>query len=379
MIKVLNIITDTNIGGAGRLLVNYLHNFDRQRFDVRVVLPKNSALKPLILAENREVMEISGGADKSRDIGAVGEIKKIIREWKPDIVHTHSSFSGKLAAYLAHTPCRFYTRHCAFPQPKKLTSFPGKQLNGLINNTLATDIVAVAKAAMDNLTETGIDPDKITVIINGVEEMPKISEDEKKALIKSLGIAEGDFVAGISARLEDYKGHRYLLESAKLVANKHSRVKFIIMGGGSEEENLRAQAKSLGIEENVVFTGFVSDTAPYYNIFNLNLNCSIGTETSSLALSEGMSLSIPAVATTYGGNPYMITEGVNGYLVPEREPEAMAERIIHLIENPETLQRLSAGAREMYEKKFTASAMTRQLEELYEKSYRKNAQKKKSK
>ena len=52
MIKVLNILTDTNIGGAGRLLVNYLHNFDREKFDVKVVLPKNSALKPFVDAEN---------------------------------------------------------------------------------------------------------------------------------------------------------------------------------------------------------------------------------------------------------------------------------------------------------------------------------------
>ena len=118
----------------------------------------------------------------------------------------------------------------------------------------------------------------------------------------------------------------------------------------------------------MIFTGFVNDVAPYYNIMNLNLNCSIGTETSSLALSEGMSLSIPAIATTYGGNPFMITDGVNGFLVPERDPAAMAEKI----ENPSLYEKLSKGAYEMYEKKFTASAMTRQLEELYEKSYDKH-------
>ena len=108
---------------------------------------------------------------------------------------------------------------------------------------------------------------------------------------------------------------------------------------------------------------------------NLNLNCSIGTETSSLALSEGMSLSIPAIATTYGGNPYMTTDGVNGFLVPERDPAAMAERICEIIENPSLYAQLSKGAYEMYEKKFTASAMTRQLEELYVKSYVKHVEK----
>ncbi|MGN1408891.1 MAG: glycosyltransferase [Eubacteriales bacterium] len=369
MIKVLNILTDTNIGGAGRLLVNYLHNFDRSKFDVKVVLPRNSQLKPYVEAENWEVMEICGGADKSFDLSAVREIEKLIRLYKPDIVHTHSSFSGKLAAYLTRVPCRFYTRHCAFPQPKKLTTFPGKQLNGFINNVLSTDIVAVAKAAADNLTETGVSGDKITVIINGVEEVRRTTQEEQSELKKTLGIGAGTFVCGISARLEEYKGHKYLLESAKIVTERHPNTVFLIIGGGSEEENLKNQAEELGISDKIIFTGFVHDVAPYYNIMRLNLNCSTGTETSSLALSEGMSLSIPAIATTYGGNPYMISDGVNGFLVPERDPVAMADKICLLIESPDLLLKLSSGAREMYEKKFTAAAMTRQLENLYEKSY----------
>jgi len=372
MIKVLNILSDSNIGGAGRLLVNYLHNFDRTKFDVAVVLPKDSDLKPFIEAEGYHVYETVGGRDKSLDMKAVGEIRKIIREFDPDIVHTHSAFSGKLAAFLSGVKCRFYTRHSAFPQPKKLTTFPGKQINGLINNTLATDIVAVAQAAMDNLTETGVNPKKVTVIINGVEEMRRTTSEEQAELKKSLGIGDNTFVCGISARLEEYKGHSYLLPTIKSVAEKHPDVVCLIIGGGTCEESLKKQAEELGITDKVRFTGFVNDVAPYYNIMDLNLNCSIGTETSSLALSEGMSLSVPAIATTYGGNPYMITDGVNGFLVPERDSLAMAEKILLLIRDQELLESLSQGARKMYELKFTAAAMTRQLEELYIRSVEKN-------
>ncbi len=368
MIKVLNILSDTNVGGAGRLLCNYLHNFDRTKFEIHTVLPKDSALKPYIEAEGYSVTEIEHGRDKSLDLRAIGEIMKIIKELSPDIVHTHSSFSGKLAAYLCRVPRRFYTRHSAFEPPRYLTSFPGRQINGFVNNTLATDIVAVAKAAADNMTDTGVDPEKITVIINGSEEVRRTSEAEQAELRRSLDIAEHTFVCGISARLEPYKGHSYLLESAREVVAEHPDTVFLIIGDGSCRDELKAQAAELGIQNKVRFTGFVSDVAPYYNIMNLNLNCSWGTETSCLALSEGMSLSLPAVATTYGGNPYMITDGVNGLLVPERDGHAMAESILCLIRDPELLSILSRGARQMYEEKFTASAMTRQLEALYEKS-----------
>ncbi|MBQ4353921.1 MAG: glycosyltransferase [Clostridia bacterium] len=366
MIKVINILSDTNIGGAGRLLVNYLHNFDRTKIEGKVILPKDSELKPYVEAEGYEVLETEYGRDKSFDMKAMREMQAFIRAYKPDIVHCHSAFSGRLAAFLCGVPVRFYTRHSAFPQPKKLTTFPGKQLNGLVNNTLATDIVAVAEAAKDNLTDTGVNPKKITVIINGVDEVRRTTADEQAALKQSLGIADSTFVCGISARLEPYKGHSYLLDTAAEVLRSHPDTVFLIMGGGSCEAALKEQAKTLGIAEHVIFTGFLHDVAPYYNILDCNLNCSWGTETSCLALSEGMSVSVPAVATTYGGNPYMITEGINGYLVPEKDSHAMADAILHMIRSPDELAELKKGARRMYEEKFTASVMTRQLEALYE-------------
>ena len=363
--KIMHILTDSNIGGAGRLLINYLHNFDKTKFDIAVVLPENAALKPLVEAEGYPVLEMKNGRDKSFDMAAVKELKKLIRQWKPDIVHTHSSFSGKLAAWLCGVPRRFYTRHCAFEPPKKLTTFPSKQINGWINMTLATDIVAVAQAAKDNLTDTGIKGDRVTVIINGVEPMREIEDSEKASLRQALQIGENTFVCGISARLEEYKGHKYLLESAKQVCDVHPDTVFLLMGEGTCRDALEEQAKSLGIADKVRFTGFLDDVAPYYGIMDLNLNCSIGTETSSLALSEGMSLGIPAVATTFGGNPYMVTDGWNGFLVPERDPAAMAEKILALICDPALHKKLSEGAKEAYRTKFTAAVMTRQLEELY--------------
>ncbi len=369
MIKILNVLTDSNIGGAGRLLVNYLHNFDRTRFDSAVVLPKDSRLIPAVRAEGYDVIETEYGRDESWDRRAVRELRRIIRDYQPDIVHTHSSLSARVAAWQCGVPARFYTRHCAFEPSKKLTSFPGKQINGLMNRVLSTDIVAVADAAKKNLTDTGVPANMITVIINGVEPLRETSPEENDALRERLGIGREDFVCGIVARLEDYKGHAYLLQSAKTVVEARPGTVFLIVGEGTERERLEKQAAELGIAGQVIFTGFCDDVAPYYGIMNLNLNCSWGTETSSLALSEGMSVGVPAVATTYGGNPYMITEGVNGLLVPEKDADAMADAILKIMNDPDLLKRLSDGARRLYREKFTARAMTEQLERMYEAAY----------
>ncbi|MBQ4350419.1 MAG: glycosyltransferase [Clostridia bacterium] len=364
--KILNILSDSNIGGAGRLLVHYLRNFDRARFDGWVALPKGSALIPSVRETGFPVIELEYGADQSWDRRSVGELRRVIRELRPDIVHCHSSLSGRVAAWLEHVPGRFYTRHSVFPPSKKLTTFPGKQLNGLLNRVLSTDIVAVAEAAKKNLTDTGVPADMITVIINGVEPLREVTPAECEALRDALGVGRDDFVCGIVARLEDYKGHSYLLEAAKAVLAAHPATDFLIVGDGSQADALKKQAADLGITGNVLFTGFTDDVAPYYGIMDLNLNCSWGTEATSLALAEGMSAGVPAVATTYGGNPCMIEDGKNGLLVPEKDPGAMAAAILSLIDDPARLADLSAAARRVYAEKFTARAMTEQLEAMYE-------------
>ena len=364
--KILNILSDSNIGGAGRLLVHYLRNFDRARFDGWVALPKGSALIPAVWETGFPVIELEYGADQSWDRRSVGELRRVIRELRPDIVHCHSSLSGRVAAWLERVPGRFYTRHSVFPPSKKLTTFPGKQLNGLLNRVLSTDIVAVAEAAKKNLTDTGVPADMITVIINGVEPLREVTPAECEALRDALGVGRDDFVCGIVARLEDYKGHSYLLETAKAVLAAHPATDFLIVGDGSQADALKKQAADLGITGNVLFTGFTDDVAPYYGIMDLNLNCSWGTEATSLALAEGMSAGVPAVATTYGGNPCMIEDGKNGLLVPEKDPDAMAAAILSLIDDPARLADLSAAARRVYAEKFTARAMTEQLEAMYE-------------
>ena len=365
-IKIIHILTDTNIGGAGTLLINYLRCFDREKYDISVCLPEGAALTPKVEAEGYRVIPLKYGHDKSFDKKSIPEFLKIFKAEKPDIVHTHSAFSAKLAAFLGGVKSRIYTRHCTFEMPRKLTTFPGKQINGFINNTLATEIIAVADSAKDNLTETGISEKKITVIVNGVLPLREVSAEEVTALKEKLGITDKNFVCGIAARLEHYKGHAYLLDTVKEISAAHPEIKVLIMGRGSEEETLKAKARELGIEDNVIFTGFITDLAPYYHVTDLCLNCSYGTEATSMALGEGMSLSIPCVVTSFGGNPYMVEDGVNGYLVPIKDSHAMADAIVRIMEDPALAEKLGQGARRMFEERFTAEAMTRKLEKIYD-------------
>lgn len=369
-IRVLHCISDSNIGGAGRLLLHLLRHFDKDVFDVTVVVPKGSALVPRIEECGIPVIETEHGRDASHDRGGIPELCGIMRRVKPHIVHTHSSLDARIAAWLCGVKCRIYTRHSVFDPPRRLTTFPGKQIAGAVNNTLATRIIAVAQAAADILTATGVRKDKITVILNGVEPLTPSTAEECVALRRELGFAETDFVCGISARMEPYKGHSYLVETARAVCAVRPEAKFLVMGTGTTYEETMRLAREAGLDGKMVFTGFVTDVVPYYSIMNLSLNCSWGTEATSLALIEAMSLGLPAVVTSFGGNPGVIEDGVNGFLVPEKDSDAMAEAIVRIMGDPALYDTLSAGAKTRFGEKFTAQAMTEQLENVYKEEAR---------
>lgn len=366
MLKIIEVSSDTNIGGAGKVLLNLLSEYDRSKYEIKVILPKNSLLKPHVEVLGVEIIEIDGIADKSLDWKAVGELIRIIKREKADIVHTHASMSARIAGRIAGAKV-IYTRHSVFPPPKSISQGIGKKINGFVNNIMADGIIAVAEAAKENLTDTGVDETKITVILNGVKGLEPNTAADKEQARKRFGIGEEEKVVSIVARLEDIKGHDYFIEAADMLLKEGINAKFVIAGTGSYEEHLKNKVKELGREDNIIFTGFIKDVDALMNITSIQCNASYGTEATSLALLEGMSLGIPAVVSDFGGNPGVISDGNNGFLVRKKNSEALADGIRKLLSDEALYAQLSEKSKEIFNKKFTAVAMTRQTEEYYDK------------
>ena len=366
MIKVMNIISDTNIGGAGKVLINYLKYCDRENFEVSVLLPRCSLLKAPLEELGTRVFEADGIADRSFDRSAIRELKQRIREEKPDIVHTHGSLSGRIAA--RQCGCRvIYTRHSAFPVKGYLKHGPGRWLNKWVNHHYADRIIAVSPAAAKNLTDAGVNPSLIDTMMNGVDPVQRATPEECAALRKHYGIPDGCFTVGILARIEDYKGHTDILDAIQLIRDSGREIRLIIAGTGSYEDAVRQHCSALGLDKIVCFPGFIRDVAPVLSILDLQLNASWGTETSSLSVLEGFSMALPAIVSDYGGNPCLVEEGVNGFLFPARDPGALADRIIRLMDNPALLEKMGTEALRIYRERFTGEAFARRIDAIYRK------------
>ncbi len=365
MLKVINVISDTNIGGAGKCILTFLKYYDKSKIDLKVVIPRGSLLKAELEALGAYIIEADGIADKSLSAKGISSLKKIFACYKPDVIHAHAVMSARFAGRLYGKAKIVFTRHSVFEPSKRISKGIGRCVNGFINNTTADRIIAVAEAAKDNIVKTGVNPDKITVIKNGVEPLRVISDEEKLRLKSNYNVGADDFLLGIVARLNYVKGHVYILEALKRLIDDGIKVKLLVAGTGDYENEIRKKISGLNIAENVIMAGFVSDVTGIMNILDLNLNASFGTEATSLSLLEGMSIGLPAVVSDFGGNPGVVEHGVNGLIFEKCSSDDMYEKLKALLTDESAMARLREGALKVFEKQFRAEVMTGAIENIY--------------
>lgn len=367
MIKVLNIISDTNIGGAGRVLLNYLQYDNRTDFETAVAVPKGSLLAQPLRDLGAAVYEVEGMVDRSYHKDDVKVLMDLIREVDPDIVHTHGALSGRIAGRRCGKTVIF-TRHSAFPVSAKLRYPPGRWVNKLLNEHYSDHIIAVSPAAAENLTDAGVSPKRITTMMNGVAPVARRGEAECAAAKAEWGIGKEDFVFGILARIETYKGHLDIVNAAEMLAKEGRNFKLLIAGIGNYEEELRKEVTARRLDDHVRFLGFQSDVAKFLSILDVQLNASYGTETSSLSILEGFSMNVPAIVSDYGGNPWLVDQGENGLLFKTRDAEELYRCIAKVMDEPETLQRMSRRAGEIFNERFTGQIFAQNIENVYRKT-----------
>ena len=354
MIKILHFISDKNIGGAGKLLFNQLSVCDRSVFEYVAVIPEGSLL--FALYTGLGIRCISVKADFN-DLRSVNAFKKLIKKEKPHIVHTHSCFPARISAKLSGVKT-VNTKHCADEN-----EWFGiiKRVKTRIFDALFTDMtVATAEYVVKKLKESGIKSRKIELILNGSLPVKAQTDQKKDETRKKYSLCSEDFVVGMIARLEEEKGHKIMIEAAKICQIKAPKIKFIIAGGGSMLMEYIAISKNLN---NLQFIGFISDIDDIINILDVNCCCSYISETSSLSLSESMSAGVIPVVSNCGGNAFMAKDC--GAVVPKKSPKALADTLISLSDSPHEASRLKKNAIKRYSAYFTAEEMTERLENLY--------------
>ncbi|MCL2048695.1 MAG: polysaccharide pyruvyl transferase CsaB [Defluviitaleaceae bacterium] len=162
-----------------------------------------------------------------------------------------------------------------------------------------------------------------------------IDSNENTGSLKRLAIeTKNPTIVGIIGRFDYVKGHDIFLRAAAQICKTRDDVLFLLAGEGFEEPSLRKLAETLGIEKNVIFTGFVSDIFSFINAIDINV-CASRSESFPFMLLEGALLKKATVSTAVGGIPELILHEKTGLLVPEGDYEQLAQKISFYIENPQ--------------------------------------------
>ncbi len=215
MIRVLNIISDTNIGGAGRVILNYLNYTDKSRFETLVAVPRGSLLKEPLEQAGAKVYEVDGMADRSYHKDDVKLLKELIRRVKPDLVHTHGAFSGRIAA--RRLPCaRGVQPALRLSRPRQAEASPRPVGEQAGQRALRRPDHRRQPRHPGQPHRRGHLPQKDhRGDERGGSGGARLRPGPRQLCGRRFGIPADTVVFGILARIEDYKGHLYLVEAAQ--------------------------------------------------------------------------------------------------------------------------------------------------------------------
>lgn len=215
-----------------------------------------------------------------------------------------------------------------------------------------------------------LDTDRLRVIYNGVARPRAVAAAELAAARRDVGLDPDRPVVGMVANLNrPVKGADTFVETAVRVLREEPETRFLLVGGSGESTGVRGRVDELGISGAVHFAGFRDDVGPFYALMDISILTSLS-EGLSITLLESMSRGLPIVATSVGGNPEVVVDGITGYLVPPRDPGEMAERIVALLRDPALRDRMGRQARQRYEAEFSLDRTARAYTKLFERLIR---------
>ncbi len=263
---------------------------------------------------------------------AVPALWKLFRSVKPDVIHCHlfdDSVPALIAARLAGIKVRVIT--------KQDTGFhwhyaPKALKFDRLNNRNATHIVAVSGECRDFVLEKErADPKKVFLVNHGIplEELSAQS-DNTKTVLKQRYALDGRLVIGTVARYIDWKGYKHILEAAPKVVEQYPEAIFVFAGSGPQEDELRSIVKEKGLENHVVFTGWLKrDEIPsLYGVMDIYLHAA-SLEPFGFVIAEAMANGLPMISTPTGAAADGIIHKENGYLLAGKDlaieiPEAVS-------------------------------------------------------
>jgi glycosyltransferase involved in cell wall biosynthesis len=378
--RVAHIITRMIIGGAQE---NTLYNcLDlMEDFGDEVLLITGPALGPegKLLEQGRAgglpirfIDSLRRQIHPLRDMASYRALRKVLREFDPDVVHTHSAKAGLLgraAAWSINVPLVIHTVHGAPFHPyqnalarqtfMRLERWAGRRCHHLISVADAmTELMVAARVAPRS---------KFTTIYSGMDVEPFIAcRQLAEAARAELQFTDEDIVVGKIARLFHLKGHEYLIDAAQSVVARNPRVRFLLVGDGVLRAQYERRIAELGLTKHFVFTGLVPpERVPYYlSAMDVLVHTSLR-EGLARTLPQALIAGKPVVSYDVDGAREVVLPGETGFLLPPKSVAPLAEAILQLANDSTLRSRLGERGAACFTEQFRHQNMSQRIRQLY--------------
>jgi glycosyltransferase involved in cell wall biosynthesis len=365
-IPVLHLIVELSIGGAQSALLRLLAHHDRQRFKVQVACLYNGegVIAQQIRAIGVPVIEL-GMTGKFR-LDAVWRFYRLLHSQQPEILHTwmfHANIIGRLIGRMAGVPI-IITSERTMGQEGIFRRWLNRYTAGMSDRIIcvSNSVASFAKGTIK------LPASKLVVIPNGVqlerfENLP--AKSEARAKYKLEGSVP---IIGAIGRPRPVKGYPVLIDAFSQLTWKHPSALLLFVGNGPESLKLIEQVNRLGISHRVIFFDDQPDITGLLPALDIVAIPSLHEGMPNVAI-EAMAARLPIVATSVGGTPEVVINRETGFLVRPHDPEALANALSSLLEQPELRQRMGRAGRERAFQLFNIQNTIQLTQALYERLY----------
>lgn len=307
------------------------------------------------------------------DFAAYRKLRTLLKQLRPDVVHTHSAKAGVLgraAAWSLNIPCVVHTVHGAPFHPfqswiarstfQKCERWAAKRCHKLIS---------VADAMTDLMVQANVAPrEKFVTIYSGMDVEPFLQADQMRIQTRQeLGLQPSDIVVGKIARLFNLKGHEYLLQAAPAIVAENPNIKFLLVGDGSLRSSIERTIAANGLERNFLFTGLVPPTEipKWISAMDMLVHVSLR-EGLARALPQALLAGKPVISYDIDGAKEVVLHEKTGLLLPPKSVEELQSAVLRLALDPSLRQELGRFGQSRCSKMFDHGNMTREIRELYQ-------------
>jgi len=369
--RILHVITRLELGGAQRNTLYTVEHLDRDRFQAGLAWGPGDRLDAeaarLEGVERFEVADLVRPVHPLRDLGALARLRRVVREFAPQVVHTHSSKAGILgraAARLERVPSVVHSIHGFGFTP--LQAAPVRALFLLAERAAArwTDhFIAVSQADRQLGLELGLfGPEAVSLIRSGIP-LERLRAADGSRVRCQLGLPDATPLVTQVGNFKPQKAPLDFVRVAAEVVRELPDTRFVMAGEGPLRGQAEALAAELRVADRIIFCGWWNEVPELLAASQVSVLTSRH-EGLPRAVVESLAAGVPVVATAVDGVVEVVRHGVNGFLAAPGDVASMAAAVTALLRSPELRQRMAAAARAGLDE-FDIDLMVRQQEELY--------------